>query len=79
MITLSTATLNERVDFIAPEALVKKAAFVAAARDISLNDFLHQALAAYVSRTEKQKLSSEIAEACKIYFEGHKAVAGELQ
>jgi hypothetical protein len=69
MITLSTATPNERVDFTAPEALVKKAVSVAAASDISLNDFLHQALAAYVSKNEKQKLNSEIAEACRIYFE----------
>ena len=79
MIMLSTATPNERVDFMAPEALVKKAVSVAAASDISFNDFLHQALAAYVSKNEKQKLSNEIAEACKIYFGTRNAVVGELQ
>ena len=75
MIMLSTATPNERVDFTAPEALVKKAASVAAASDIPFNDFLHQALAAYVSKNEKQKLSGEFAEACKIYFETDRVIA----
>jgi hypothetical protein len=75
MITLSPVT-TERVDFTAPEALVKKAVSVAAASDVSLNDFLHQALAAYVSRSEKQKLNSQFAEACRIYFETNRVSAG---
>jgi hypothetical protein len=77
MNTIVISGKKEKVNFLIPSELNKKAIAAAESLGFSYSDFVRQALAELVERIEREKIDREIEEACAFYFESDKKLAEE--
>jgi hypothetical protein len=70
---------NERVNFLVPRDLLKKAEMVAEEYDSSLSDLFRQALTIIIQQYEQERKAKAIAEACTYYYKIDKKIAAEWE
>ncbi|MBI2620181.1 MAG: hypothetical protein HYW57_08880 [Ignavibacteriales bacterium] len=62
MNTLTTTTKNERVNFLIPRALIRKATHMAKSNNSTTSEFFRCAIAFYIDWLEKRQIEKELEE-----------------
>jgi hypothetical protein len=68
---------KEKVNFLFPSELNRKAIAVAKELGFSYSDLVRRALADWIERIEREKIDREIGEACREFYEIDKQLAEE--
>ena len=77
MQTQTISQKKEKVNFLFPYELNRKATAIARELGFSYSDLVRQALAEFLERIERNKIDREIEDACKYFYETDKKIAEE--
>lgn len=77
METQATSGKKEKVNFLFPTELNKRANSIAKELGFTYSDLVRQALAEFIDKIDRKKIDSEIAEACAYFYDKEKKLAQE--
>ena len=79
MNTLTISGKKERVNFLVPQDLVKRAEKIAKDYNSSLSEIFRKSLESLIDQHERSKIENEIEEACKLYYDADKQLAADWE